>query len=261
MANPFGVSNSGGVPAAYNYGSIRNALNMRVGQAESGELLSAEEMDECLEAARREINMIRPMWYFSSFAVQNGVQRYAASSVLPNNFLGKVTVFWFGGSSGACNTLGIFQQYGDIYAFLFGNLVNFTGQFIDQTRIYESFKQYSTIRRWFGGRAWLERDGYIWLEPVPTANDVVYFAAKVPRFPTVLSLDEEYAEPFFDFAEFKACTILALKQSEVAQATYGPGKGVDTAGGRIYADRAKQAERRFYDAMKEPGGARKIFNF
>src|SRR5260221_1890122 len=131
MANPFGVSGSGGVPNAYDIGMLRNALSMRVGQAESSELLSANEMDECLEAARREINTMRPLTFFDKFNVQNGVQRYSAASILPNNYMENVTIFWFGGSSGACNTLGIFQQYGDIYAFLFGNLVNFTGQFID----------------------------------------------------------------------------------------------------------------------------------
>lgn len=249
MSNPFGVSGTGGVPSNYNWGMLCNELSMRVGQAECGELLSVDELAACMESARREINTMRPLKYFSSFPVQSGVQRYAADAVLPNNYLEGAQFYWLGGSSGSCSTIGLFGQYGDIYTFIFNNLVNTGGQYIDQMRFETVFKQYSIIRRYFNARGWLGDDGYVWLDPVPSATDVCYYSADVPRFPTVLSINEKWAEPFFDYAEYKACTLLALKQSEVMRATYGPGKAIETSGGRIYADRAKEARTRFYEAV------------
>lgn len=261
MANLFGISNSGGTTVPYNEGMLRNALMMRVGQAEGSEILAAEEIDECLEAARREINMIQPQHYFSSFPVVAGTQRYAANAVLPSNQLWDVTVYWNGGLAGACTSMGLFPQIGDIYGFLFGQLVNFSGSYISQTEYERIARQYSILKRYFGPRGWLERDGYIWLEPMPAASGVCWYAAKVPRFSTVLSIDEAYAEPFFDFAESKACRLLAAKQSEVREATWAPGKGVKTSGGEVYLRMAREAEKRFYAALGEPGGISTIFNF
>lgn len=262
MANPAGVANDGQVPDAYNIGMLRQALRMRIGQGQSCEVIADAEVDECLEAARREINRMSPMFYWGSFTTTPNVQRYSAASIFPNNYLPNATIFWLGGTpAGGCSDFTLFPGYGSQWDVMLASMYALRNSAVDYERIAYVVRQYSKMQRVFKARGWLERDGYVWLDPVPGSAVEVFFAVDIPHFSTVLSIDEYFAEPFFDFATHKACELLAGKQSEVASVDDGGGKSARTAAGKVYWDMSVAAQKRFYQAMQAPMGARAISGF
>jgi hypothetical protein len=241
----------------------RTALRYRVGQGTSTEILEDGEIDECLDAARDEINRMCPLWSLVTFPTVANQQRYnTVEASIPAAAIGKAKVFWKGGAFNGCSSTGLFTQFGDTYAWVAFEILNGTYNrlVVDQTALMIAARNYVALQDYFGGRGMHLDNNEIWLDPIPGADGInVYYFISVARFATSVSVDTEYSEAFMDYAEMKANDLLALKQSEVASVNCGLGGGTATAGGRIYYNKARNAENRFYSFCHSKNRPAKLY--
>lgn len=229
----------------------RQALRYRVGQGTSTEVLDDSEIDECLISALREINRLDPSWYLGHFSAVADQQRYLISAFAPSTKNGPMQVFWGPtGSEGTCSTPGIFTSLGDAYSWMIRNLLQQGTQiFLDESALEIGARRYAVLQRYLGGKGWEDRDGYVWLDPVPTTPVEVYYLCPIDRFATALATDGEYSEALMDFATYRAAQLLSGKQSEVVSASGGRGTIVGTSGGKIYFEIADRALKSFRERM------------
>jgi len=227
----------------------RDDLRARVGQATNVLILSDDECNRCLAAGLRQLNLHAPAWSFGSFLTIAAQQRYAIATVAPSTKIGKMRVFWQpGGGGGTCATPGIFSSLGDLTDFVLVNVLGTSGviPYIDEASLELNARFNATIERYLGGAGWEAEDGYVYLDPRPSASgDSVYFYAPVQRFATALAVDYEWSEALMSYAEYIAFGLLAGKQSEVAGATCSNGKGVRTMGGTTYLTMRKESHDKF----------------
>jgi hypothetical protein len=227
-----------------------------VGQGTSTEILSDDEIDECLLAGLLEVNLRDPLWFFSSFTTVANTQRYSIAAMGITTKIGPLEVFWRPGAGDAtCSTPGIFSSLGDLHDFILSNILGGAGQipYIDEAALELNARFNSTLQRYLGGRGWEENDGFVYLEPRPgSGGEAVYFYAPIERFGTAVAVTREYSEALMSFAEYKAALLCMSKQSEVKAARMGGGKSVETMGGEFYWKMAETAKRRFEDSMVAP---------
>jgi hypothetical protein len=225
------------------------SLRARVGQGTSTEIFSDAEASTCLDAAHRELNRMLPVEELKSFLTVALQQAYTETEagVDADAFRPIKKVFWKGTAACSCDGLG------DSYAVVLDALLAGTYPLRVDYAAYEMMaRNYSIIQRYIGGRGKQMEDGKIWLDPIPSAAVRVYYFERRPRFSTRAEVNQQFYELFMDYAEFKACQLLAAKQSEFASVKGGAfGKTIGTAGGRIYQEMALDARRRFYSAASK----------
>ncbi len=258
MPNLIGVSDSGGTPTTYTITTLRGALRKLVGQGISPALLTNDEIDECLEDARVELNRKKPLYSFLSFNTVAGQQCYTATQAgMPTNWIKPPRIFWSGGAGG-CSSLGLFANVGlsDPMNWIVKDIFENNGSNLrqDQFRIGQAIAAYTFLFDRFAGKGWMGEDERVWLSPVPSSVETVYYFVGIPRFLNVLTIDERFRSAFFAWAEHRACQMLMQKQGEVAGTTGDAGKKVTSAGGARYEKQADKAEARFKTLTNAKGG-------
>lgn len=238
-------------------------LRARVGQGTSTAIFTDAIATTCLNAALRVVNKRDPLWLFDSFTTTANQQRYTLTEVGVNaTLIGAMEVFWRpNGGAGTCSTPGIFSYLGDLYDFVLNNLLGGHGQipYVNESALELNARFNSVVQRYLGGRGWLEKDNFVYLEPRPSAGgDSVYFYAEIARFADPEDVTDDYAEALMAYAEYKAATLLAAQRGGAMSAQLVPGLSVKTDGGATYRAMADAAYQRFLDELALPADVHTI---
>lgn len=242
--------------SAYTADGLRNAVRARVGHT-SDAILTDPVVDQFLEDARVALNRKVPLYDLNNFDTQIDIQNYSyATANVPTNNLADPLVLYDGGFGGSgCSSIQLFGRFDEPLTLLLNQMLQGQRHHFAEWDVRRVVRSYSFLVHFFSGKGGnLVGDEQIWLDPKPTSVMTVYHITPVPRFAAVDDVDDRYRDAFFSFAESRAAAFMAGKQSELVSVRSDAGKDVATAGGRVFAMQARDAEMRFHRLTSSPGG-------
>lgn len=212
--------------------AIRLALRKRLGIYDDAATtqggLSDTELDECLVAARDELNERWPLWTFSSFQTVALQQAYP-----PGSGAGQINwdtrkcgpsrpPYWSGAYvSRNIDDTSVFSTLGP-YGWLAQDIAFGRMPYVDEMALELNARFFQVLEHFLGARGWEERDGSVWLAPRPQASGInVYMFYPIERFSNAFEVTREYSNALLSWARYEGLLAIAAKQAEAEKVSDG----------------------------------------
>lgn len=214
----------------------RAYLKRAVGHGEDTALISDSLLDDCLNEALRQVNLT---WFVKGVGSFNTVAEQQAYSPLQAGGYRLLRVYW-PNQYGLClpgELSGLVQRY-------------LLTEAIDEFGVRRSYapslligfeRQKEYFNRMFresGGTIW--DDNKVYLNPVPSGVQAVYFTFSEPRFGAVADVADQYADAYFCWAKKTLHESLGSGRGALESVNSSAGVSMRTGARRSHLEMAKR---------------------
>jgi len=223
----------------------RAYLRRAVGHAEDTALISDDLLNDCLDEARREVNLTWPNVGVGTFSTVADQQVY--QNIMPAGSFRVRRVFW----PQDCDlnppdelSMAVDPYLLDGYWY---DDVNYT---FDAAAVLGIARQQEYMRRLFEGNAKIQEPDTVYLMPTPSKSNVtVYFTFSSPRYATADDVQDIHGPPYYAWAKKCLHEALAAGRGAVESVTSPAGVSIRTGARQSHLLLAEREHKRWLNLL------------